>query len=188
MYLFVEFERVEDAAFRYAREYLYANYGLAQHNRAEYAPYIYNYRQRPRSPGVSSDTTEEFVYDVRSPSPALQMGIPRSPSPEIIEVVALDGDNVEEPVEQFEEGQRIDPDLVLEDDDDEGVVADANADEPICRICNDSVFNRQPSVLRRCGHLFCGECITKWFDIRHTCPYCRTTVPNIVRDVIRIYM
>lgn len=212
VHLFAEFERVERAALENARNFVYANAGLDPEYRSDYRPYHANYQpyQIPNrapiptlSPGARSDDTDdtvEFNFDDfarRSPSPVLHLGqprspspvragTPRSPSPELIDV----SDN------ESEEGQLIDLDVVLVDDDEAvGAVEvvgdddpDANPGIPICSICTEFMFNRSPTVLRQCGHIFCGPCIEKWFEIRQTCPSCRVQVNNILRDVFRVYL
>lgn len=203
VHLFAEFERVERAALENARNFVYANAGLDPEYRSDYRPYHANYQpyQIPNrapiptlSPGARSDDTDdtvEFNFDDfarRSPSPVLHLGqprspspvragTPRSPSPELIDV-----SDDSEP----EEGPIDDLDVVLVDDDDDD--HDDNPDTPICKICTEFMLNKSPTVLRQCGHIFCGPCIEKWFEIRQTCPSCRAPINNIPRNVFRVYL
>ena len=47
-----------------------------------------------------------------------------------------------------------------------------------CSICLESFSANTPVRVLPCSkeipHIFCGECIDKWFLINHSCPYCRT--------------
>lgn len=40
-----------------------------------------------------------------------------------------------------------------------------------CPICQDEYAT---PVLLQCHHIFCEECVAKWFDLQQTCPLCRT--------------
>ena len=57
-----------------------------------------------------------------------------------------------------------------------------NADaDVICCVCQ-GVFET-PVKLPACSHIFCMQCITKWFEARNgppTCPLCRAIVENRV--------
>jgi len=43
----------------------------------------------------------------------------------------------------------------------------------VCSICQDSF--KRPTKLG-CGHIFCQQCLTTWFDRECTCPLCRVRV------------
>jgi Ring finger domain len=63
------------------------------------------------------------------------------------------------------------------DTDSAAEIAEANQ----CCICSepwDATGPRRVVALRQCGHLFCKECITQWFDNKDRgtaqhCPICR---------------
>jgi hypothetical protein len=48
-----------------------------------------------------------------------------------------------------------------------------------CMVCNMVKSN----VVTNCGHMFCDKCINKWFNIKETCPYCRTELTMCDRIV-----
>ena len=41
-----------------------------------------------------------------------------------------------------------------------------------CSICLDDI-NSKPNTTTSCSHIFHKVCLTAWFMIKHTCPYCR---------------
>eukprot|EP00002_Diphylleia_rotans_P035746 TRINITY_DN7830_c0_g1_i1.p1 TRINITY_DN7830_c0_g1~~TRINITY_DN7830_c0_g1_i1.p1 ORF type:complete len:614 (-),score=103.18 TRINITY_DN7830_c0_g1_i1:121-1962(-) len=43
-----------------------------------------------------------------------------------------------------------------------------------CPICQESIMNA-PLTLT-CGHVFCDDCITRWFENNSTCPICRALI------------
>lgn len=44
-------------------------------------------------------------------------------------------------------------------------------DDPHCPICS-RIF-REPVRTIPCGHFFCAMCVTRWLEVRGTCPMCR---------------
>lgn len=51
-----------------------------------------------------------------------------------------------------------------------------------CELCSkDMIPERNPQSLIECCHVFCGECITKWFN-SHTTPQCPTCSCYIVEE------
>ena len=42
-----------------------------------------------------------------------------------------------------------------------------------CAVCSDEFDVGKPVTKLKCGHLFCTECIEKWFSDSITCPCCR---------------
>ena len=44
-----------------------------------------------------------------------------------------------------------------------------------CPICHDEF--KEPIKLS-CKHIFCKECVSKWFDQERTCPLCRATIAD----------
>lgn len=194
--IFDEFERIEHQAFLYARDYLHANVQLVERNRPAFRAYN---PYRPISPGArsdDSDATVEFDWNDyrRSPSPVLRLDAPRSPSPmpenppraPSPEIIQVDDSDDDDDVQVVEVQAVIEVQPVVEDQPEieETIV-------PNCQICTDLVFNHEPTVLRRCGHLFCSLCVDTWFETQPTllnCPTCRTPVLNVQRDVIRVYI
>lgn len=49
-----------------------------------------------------------------------------------------------------------------------------NPDNHECSICFNSY--KIPLAITACGHIFCSECLLKWFTSANTCPLCRTTL------------
>ncbi|AII15837.1 hypothetical protein PmNV_049 [Penaeus monodon nudivirus] len=45
-----------------------------------------------------------------------------------------------------------------------------------CFICRSVALYPQ---LLNCGHVFCDQCICKWYDIKDTCPVCRVHISKI---------
>lgn len=43
----------------------------------------------------------------------------------------------------------------------------------LCTICQEKMH---VPILVRCGHMFCEECVSEWFERECTCPMCRTLV------------
>jgi len=52
----------------------------------------------------------------------------------------------------------------------------------ICSICLEDFNNNKINKIRQlyCKHLFCNNCILKWFSINHTCPYCSINLKNLL--------
>ena len=48
-----------------------------------------------------------------------------------------------------------------------------------CPICLQSVLD--PVTLLGCNHLFCKECITKWFRTKIQCPLCKTSCCHFIQ-------
>ena len=49
-----------------------------------------------------------------------------------------------------------------------------------CTICKTHNINLQTN----CKHNFCTECISEWYDLHKTCPYCRADITQIKKLVI----
>jgi hypothetical protein len=47
----------------------------------------------------------------------------------------------------------------------------------ICSICFEEI---KDEYVTECNHKFCVKCITEWFKIKHTCPYCNKRFSNEV--------
>lgn len=44
-----------------------------------------------------------------------------------------------------------------------------------CIVCLETLLSRENiRKIKICGHMFCSECIEKWFEENHTCPLCKT--------------
>ena len=48
----------------------------------------------------------------------------------------------------------------------------------ICAICTNELVSNGISTLL-CGHSFHKICISNWFEVKRTCPYCRKFQPKI---------
>ncbi|KAG0585421.1 hypothetical protein M758_2G010100 [Ceratodon purpureus] len=46
------------------------------------------------------------------------------------------------------------------------------SDDNDCPICVTSLRERNSVMLAKCRHVFCKECIMRWFETRPTCPVC----------------
>lgn len=46
----------------------------------------------------------------------------------------------------------------------------------VCTICTDVAY---PPSTTKCSHVFCTDCITKWFEENETCPNCQCQNPSI---------
>jgi Zinc finger, C3HC4 type (RING finger) len=59
---------------------------------------------------------------------------------------------------------------------------------PCLRMCS-APYAREPPLTsrtaRRCGHLYCWECMHRWLQRQHTCPTCKDYVDDV--RVIPIY-
>ena len=51
--------------------------------------------------------------------------------------------------------------------------ADQESIDGGCAICIDGVEINKLMIRLECGHLYCSECIRKWFGIKSSCPVCR---------------
>lgn len=49
-----------------------------------------------------------------------------------------------------------------------------------CCICMDTPT--KPKQLRKCGHIFCKECIEQYFEYKPTCPSCGTIYGKVTGD------
>ena len=47
----------------------------------------------------------------------------------------------------------------------------------ICNICNE----RQKNLVIQCGHRTCNICLDEWRKKNDICPFCKTTIENIIR-------
>lgn len=47
-----------------------------------------------------------------------------------------------------------------------------SSDDNDCPICVMSLREKTAVSLAKCGHLFCKDCIRRWFETRPTCPVC----------------
>ena len=48
-----------------------------------------------------------------------------------------------------------------------------------CVICIDDVPMNKPMIRLDCKHVYCEECISKWFNNNKICPQCRENFTNI---------
>ncbi|KAL2326077.1 hypothetical protein Fmac_025135 [Flemingia macrophylla] len=54
----------------------------------------------------------------------------------------------------------------------------------LCSICLDEVPLRKAIRMPPpCSHIFHGGCISKWLNIRNTCPLCRRTAPLVLNNI-----
>lgn len=49
-------------------------------------------------------------------------------------------------------------------------------DEP-CLICRENT----PNVITSCSHLYCYNCIDRWYSKQKTCPYCRVLIKEVYK-------
>jgi hypothetical protein len=56
-----------------------------------------------------------------------------------------------------------------EDNQTNALAADALAAD-VCPICQDAI---KDEYVTECNHKFCDTCITAWFKLHNSCPYCR---------------
>jgi hypothetical protein len=56
-------------------------------------------------------------------------------------------------------------------------------DTTMCVICRE-YFKKETNVrkINSCGHLYCSECITVWFEDHKTCPICKQEVIQEPKD------
>jgi len=47
----------------------------------------------------------------------------------------------------------------------------------VCPICQDRMSDLRDPIVLECGHLFCEECVSQWFEREKTCPLCRVSIP-----------
>ena len=52
-----------------------------------------------------------------------------------------------------------------------------------CAICTDVLLS--PVVCLPCRHLFCADCIVRWFRVSRQCPLCKTSVKRLWYNVNR---
>ena len=50
----------------------------------------------------------------------------------------------------------------------------------LCCICTLD----DTDIITNCKHVFCTACISKWYNLSHTCPICRTAI-NLFNKIIR---
>jgi len=48
-----------------------------------------------------------------------------------------------------------------------------------CTVCYQPLQERRNHVFTLCGHLFCVQCLLKWWDTSSTCPICRAELLNV---------
>ena len=69
----------------------------------------------------------------------------------------------------------------------EGAGGTDDAPDTICAICLDPFTEIEAeaapepalSEIRRCGHVFCERCVTRWLAAHHTCPLCAQEVTDV---------
>lgn len=47
-----------------------------------------------------------------------------------------------------------------------------SSDDNDCPICVMNLLEKNAVMLAKCRHVFCKDCITRWFETRPTCPVC----------------
>lgn len=52
-----------------------------------------------------------------------------------------------------------------------------------CAICLLEFGQRQKAVVTPCVHAFCVTCITRWMQIKQTCPLCKQNVLSVVHSI-----
>ena len=56
--------------------------------------------------------------------------------------------------------------------------ADQKTVDEGCAICIDGVEINKLMIILDCNHVYCSECIRKWFEKKVTCPECRNMYTN----------
>ena len=73
------------------------------------------------------------------------------------------------------DGKALTPDRILK-------FTTFNADQKTvakgCAICLDVVEMNKLMIKLDCNHVYCSECISKWFEKHVTCPQCRREFSN----------
>lgn len=86
-----------------------------------------------------------------------------------LEIQEMTGGNVLVPVKNKEEAYTI----IEESDDD-----DIRSNSSYCAICLDKPENKQ-FVRTTCNHVYCKDCIDKWFEMNSKCPICKKDFNDI---------
>ncbi|CAA2979133.1 E3 ubiquitin- ligase Praja-2-like isoform X1 [Olea europaea subsp. europaea] len=53
-----------------------------------------------------------------------------------------------------------------------------NNDSVVCAVCKEDVAAGEKITRMPCFHLYHGDCILPWLEIRNTCPVCRYELPT----------
>jgi Zinc finger, C3HC4 type (RING finger) len=54
---------------------------------------------------------------------------------------------------------------------------DIECRDEACLICRENT----PNVITSCSHLYCYNCIDRWYSKQKTCPYCRVTINEVYK-------
>jgi hypothetical protein len=60
------------------------------------------------------------------------------------------------------------------------VLDNINLDD--CGICYRELVLNQDHILTRCGHIFCVNCLLKWYNLSNNCPICRAKLNDEILD------
>jgi hypothetical protein len=86
-----------------------------------------------------------------------------------LEIQEMTGGNVLVPVKNKEEAYTI-----IEESDDDEIISNSSS----CAICLDKPENKQ-FVRTTCNHVYCKDCIDKWFEMNSKCPICKKNFNDV---------
>lgn len=52
-----------------------------------------------------------------------------------------------------------------------------------CLKCHKSMSNRRMSIIIKCAHVFCFDCVFEGWEKDRSCPYCKYRVANVSKDI-----
>lgn len=58
-----------------------------------------------------------------------------------------------------------------------------------CIICLEHLLTKESvRKIKKCNHIFCSECIEKWFEENKTCPHCKSELSNenMCSDIVNV--
>lgn len=56
-----------------------------------------------------------------------------------------------------------------------------------CKICFESAQHGKQAKITACGHVFCEDCATRWFESQTSCPVCRREINVSANELISVY-
>ncbi|KAL3530304.1 hypothetical protein ACH5RR_009626 [Cinchona calisaya] len=61
----------------------------------------------------------------------------------------------------------------------EVVRLDCSSSRNFCSICQEELLMGSQATKLPCSHMFHGDCVVKWLQENHLCPYCRFSLPKL---------